>query len=219
MTAAIATSPSNNDSTTAGNSAIYGGNANSNRVALMFNVYENADNVQKIADMLLERGLCATFFVGGSWAAKNQNALLRVAAAGFEIGNHGYLHRDPAALSLKQNCDEISLAQRLIDDILSPLPDYKNSKLFAPPSGSLSKEMFSACAKLGYRVIMWTRDTIDWRDHDADVIYSRAIKDVRAGDLVLMHPTNETCEALPRILDYLNSVGLSAAKVSDTLAE
>lgn len=215
--AAAASLPDMKKATVVSNPAIYGGDADSGAVALMFNVYENADNAGRIADILLERGYGATFFVGGSWAAKNPNALLRLAAAGFEIGNHGYLHRDHATLSLKQNMDEISLTERLIDSVLGSLPGYVNCKLFAPPSGSMGDNMFSACSKLGYRVIMWTRDTVDWRDHDADVIFERAIKNLSAGDLVLMHPTDKTVEALPRILDYLAAVDLRAAPVSALL--
>lgn len=64
---------------------------------------------------------------------------------------------------------------------------------------------------------MWTRDTIDWRDHDADIIYQRAIRDIKAGDLILMHPTDQTVAALPRILDYIKSVKLSADVVSNVI--
>lgn len=201
------------------NNAIYGGDTESGKISLMFNVYENAANVEKIADILDEYGYKCTFFVGGSWVAKNPNTLLKIASKGFEIGNHGYLHRDHAKLTLKQNREEIVLTERLIDGVLADLPDYKNSKLFAPPSGSIGKVMFEACKELNYKVIMWTRDTIDWRDRDADIIYERAIRDVKAGDLILMHPTDQTVAALPRILDYVKSVGLGADTVSNVIKQ
>jgi len=196
------------------NNAIYEGNKSGEKVALMFNVYENAANVEKIADILDEYGFKATFFVGGSWVAKHPNTLLKIAAKGFEIGNHGYLHRDHAKLSLKQNKDEISLTERLVDETLSGLPDYKKCKLFAPPSGSIGDVMFDACKALNYRVIMWTRDTIDWRDHDENVIYERAVRNIKAGDLILMHPTDCTVQALPRILEYIKTANLRADIVS-----
>jgi len=196
------------------NNAIYEGNKSGEKVALMFNVYENAANVEKIADILDEYGFKATFLVGGSWVAKHPNTLLKIAAKGFEIGNHGYLHRDHAKLSLKQNKDEISLTERLVDETLSGLPDYKNCKLFAPPSGSIGDVMFDACKALNYRVIMWTRDTIDWRDHDENVIYERAVRNIKAGDLILMHPTDCTVQALPRILEYIKTANLRADIVS-----
>ncbi|MDE5601104.1 MAG: polysaccharide deacetylase family protein, partial [Clostridia bacterium] len=146
------------------------------------------------------------------------NTLLKLSSSGFEIGNHGYLHRDHAKLTHKQNIDEIALTERTIDSVLGALPDYANCKLFAPPSGSLGSAMFDACKELDYKVIMWTRDTIDWRDHDANVIYERAIRDIKAGDLILMHPTDCTVEALPRILQYIKSAGLSADTVSNVIA-
>lgn len=199
------------------NNAIYGGKTDGNEVALMFNVYENTQNALKIAETLDEYGFCATFFVGGTWVARNGDALLKLASSGFEIGNHGYMHRDHATLTLEQNLDEIRVCQRLIDATLSTLPNYKNCMLFAPPSGSLGNAMFQACEQSGYKVIMWTRDTIDWRDHDVSLIYERAIKNVKSGDLILMHPTDCTVEALPKILDYLKSRNLKADKVSNVI--
>lgn len=199
------------------NNAIYEGDKERGSVALMFNVYERTDIVRQIADTFDAYGFKTTFFVGGSWAAKNHNTLIRLASGGFEIGNHGYSHRDHAKLNVKQNTDEILVTERLIDEILRGIPDYKNSKLFAPPSGSMGKNMFDACANLDYRVIMWTRDTIDWRDHDADLIYNRAVKNIKSGDLILMHPTDCTLQALPRILDYIKSQELRADTVSNVI--
>lgn len=199
------------------NNAIYEGNQDSGSISLMFNVYENTSNVQDIARIFDEYGFKTTFFVGGVWAAKNQDVLLKLSADGFEIGNHGYMHRDHAKLNLKQNVDEIAVTQKIIDSALSALPEYKNCMLFAPPSGSIGNRMFEACDKLGYKVIMWTRDTIDWRDKDADLIYNRAIRDVKAGDLILMHPTDATVSALPRILEYVKSQNLKVDVVSNVI--
>lgn len=199
------------------NNAIYNGNKDSGKVALTFNVYERTDNVEKIADILSQYGVKATFFVGGSWCAKNGNTLLKLASAGFEIGNHGYSHRDHAKLNLSANMDEIRMAERMIDSNLSTLPGYTNSKLFAPPSGSMSNAMFEACDTLDYKVIMWSKDTIDWRDHDEELIYTRATKDLKSGDIILMHPTDATVSALPKILDYIISNGLYADTVSNVI--
>lgn len=201
----------------AANNAIYEGNGDNNSVALMFNVYENAAVTEKIAEIFEEYGFNATFFVGGSWAARYPNTLIKLAAAGFEIGNHGYLHRDHAKLGLHDNKNEIEITESVISDILRELPDYSPCKLFAPPSGSMGKYMFDACEELGYKVIMWTRDTIDWRDHDEELIYERAIKDISAGDLILMHPTECTLAALPKILDSVRQKGLVADTVSNVI--
>ncbi len=199
------------------NNAVYNGNADSGGVALTFNVYERADNVLKIAEILDEYDFKSTFFAGGSWAAKNGDTLLKIASRGNEIGNHGYSHLDHAKLSEKRNVEEIKIAEKVIDSALAQLPSYSNSKLFAPPSGSMSNAMFTACSTLGYTVIMWTRDTIDWRDHDANLIYERATKSLKSGDIILMHPTDATVAALPKILEYVKSQNLKADIVSNVI--
>lgn len=199
------------------NNAIYEGNKESGKVALTFNVYERTDNVLKIAEILNDYGAKATFFVGGCWVAKNADTLLKLSSNGFEIGNHGYSHRDHAELNVKSNADEIRVTERLIDNALSSLPDYKNSKLFAPPSGSMGENMFIVCKDMGYKVIMWTSDTIDWRDHDANLIFERATNNLKAGDIILMHPTDDTVTALPKILEYISAQGLTADIVSNVI--
>lgn len=199
------------------NNAVYNGKTDCGKIALTFNVYERADNVAKIAEILDEYGFKSTFFAGGCWAAKNGDTLLKLASSGHEIGNHGYSHLDHAKLSRKRNEEEIRITEKVIDSSLSALPDYANSKLFAPPSGSMSNAMFDACKELGYTVIMWTRDTIDWRDHNLDLIFERATKNLKAGDIILMHPTDATVAALPRILEYIKSQNLVADTVSNVI--
>lgn len=199
------------------NNAVYNGNTDGGCVALTFNVYERTDNVIKIAEILDEYNFKSTFFVGGCWAAKNGDTLLKLASCGHEIGNHGYSHLNHAKLNEKRNKEEIYITEKVIDSSLSSLPDYKNSKLFAPPSGSMSSAMFSACKELGYTVIMWTRDTIDWRDHNPNIIYERATKNIKSGDIILMHPTDATVTALPKILEYIKSQNLKADIVSNVI--
>ncbi len=199
-------------------SAIYSGSENSGSVALMFNVYQGTEQALKIANLLVEHGFCATFFVGGKWVERNGTAIMSLYNMGMEIGNHGYLHRDHKTISYEKNIDEIALCEKVVDAYLKSFDGYKNSKLFAPPSGSFGGKMFDACDTLGYKVIMWTRDTIDWRDQDPDVIFARAVKDIKAGDLVLMHPTDATLTALPRILEYIKEIGLKVGTVSSTLS-
>lgn len=201
--------------------AVYSGDPDGGKVSLMVNVYEGTEFVEQIAALLAERGWSTTFFVGGKWAEKNGDTLLKLAADGFELGNHGYLHRDHATLSADNNRAEILITERLLAATLSGLGEEAAAaampRLFAPPAGSMGSAMFEACDELGYTVVMWTRDTIDWRDHDAALITQRAVKDLAGGDLILMHPTAATVEALPAILDAIAAAGLAVAPVSETI--
>ena len=75
-----------------------------------------------------------------------------------------------------------------------------------------------AAESLGLKTVMWSRDTIDWRDKDEELCYTRATKDLAAGELILMHPMQHTLSALPRILQYYRDHGLSAITVGENLA-
>ncbi|MDD3947312.1 MAG: polysaccharide deacetylase family protein, partial [Clostridia bacterium] len=187
-----------------GNKAIYQGNPELPRVTLMFNVYWGTEYIVPILDILDNYGVKTTFFIGGSWAAKNNDLLKEINNRGHELGNHGYLHLDHGKLSETRNKEEIELTGKLLYKVTGVQPN-----LFAPPSGALGQNMFRACEKLDYTVIMWSRDTIDWRDKDSSLVYKRATNGIQNGDLVLMHPTPHTLAALPSILEFYKVKGLT----------
>jgi peptidoglycan/xylan/chitin deacetylase (PgdA/CDA1 family) len=180
----------------------------------MFNVYENTPIVLSIMQLLDERDLKATFFVGGCWADDNAETLNKLVQNGHEIANHGYFHKDHKKLSYEQNLQEI----RLTGSIVNALCGVQTT-LFAPPSGSFSDQTLVCANELGYKVIMWSKDTIDWRDKDVSIIVKRATNKVTNGDLILMHPKEHTLKALPTILDYFDSVGLKQVKVSQNISD
>ena len=183
-------------------------------VCLMFNVYENAENVEKIVSILGEYGASATFFIGGCWADDNIDCVRSIFSSGNEVASHGYFHRDHSALSYEENYQEIAPSVKLLNMICSA-----KVALFAPPSGAFNEHTVNACENMGLKVIMWSKDTIDWRDRDEELIYSRATNGLGGGDFILMHPTDATVNALPKILDYIRNSGLSACTVSHSLGE
>lgn len=191
--------------------AVYSGTSDSG-VALMFNVYSGAEYIPDILSTLAEKQVKATFFIGGCWAEKNEETLRSIYDAGHEIGSHGYLHRDHSKLDKRGNTEEMTVTHKLISDILGI-----SMTLFAPPSGAYNVVTLDVAETLGYKTVLWSRDTIDWRDHDTDLIVSRATEKTVGGDFILMHPTANTAEALPKIIDRLVGKNLSPGTVSDAL--
>lgn len=196
--------------TTAGKQPIYRGNADEKQVSLMINVYWGTEYVLPMAQILKENGANATFFIGGMWAAQNNEIVKSLYDMGFELGNHGFRHADHKSLSLEANMREIKATEEILLKVTGAQP----AKLFAPPSGSMGSDMYKACSQLDYDIIMWSRDTIDWRDKDSATVYKRAVKNMKNGDLILMHPTQHTLDALPDILAYCNQNGFSVVTVS-----
>lgn len=193
--------------------AIYQGNTESNNICLMINVYWGNEYIPKMLETLKENDVKTTFFIGGSWAEDYPEILKEIYDGGHEIANHAYSHPDLKEKSLEINKTEISKTTDIIKELLNV-----EMTLFAPPSGSYSETTLQVAKELGYTTIMWTRDTIDWRDQDRELIYSRAVKNAAGGDLILMHPTKETANALPDIIKTLKDQGFNLTTVSETIA-
>lgn len=191
---------------------IYNGDRDTNKVCLMINVYWGNEYLDGILSTLDEYNVKTTFFVGGTWANKYPELLLKIAEHGHEIANHGYFHKDQDKLDYDANYEEINMCHKIVKATIGV-----DMNLFAPPSGAFNNATLQASTALGYRTIMWSRDTIDWRDKDSDLIYSRATKKTVGGDLILAHPTEKTLNALPNILKYYAEHGLIATTVTDVL--
>lgn len=196
------------------NYAIYNGNRENNNVSLMFNVYEGTEIVRGIVDLLDNNQAKGTFFVGGCWADDNSETLKYIVEHGHELGNHGYFHKDHKLLDYAGNREEIYLTGVMAEALCGVKP-----KLFAPPSGSFSQTTLDACYDLGYTAIMWSKDTIDWRDKDLSLIVSRATKNAQNGDLILMHPKPHTLKALPDIINFYKNAGFNLVTVSENIQQ
>ena len=75
----------------------------------------------------------------------------------------------------------------------------------------------SAAEELGYKTIMWTVDTIDWKRPPSDIIINRVMKKVNNGTIILIHPTEPTAKALPELITQLKNKGYTVTTVSDIL--
>ncbi len=212
VVALLAVTFAGDKATRAGGEAPYYSGKSETKVSLMINVYWGTEYIDPMLEILGRYNVKTTFFIGGSWAAGNAETLKKIRDAGHEIGNHGYYHKEHSKLDEERNSREISMAHEVVKDVLET-----DMTLFAPPSGAFNDATLAAAEKLGYRTIMWTRDTIDWRDHDADLIYRRAVKNIKGGDLILMHPTDATVKALERMVITVFSNNLRIAPVSEVL--
>lgn len=191
---------------------IYAGNINKSNVCFMINVYQGEEHVKDILEILDVYKVKTTFFIGGSWAVKNIDLIKEIYTRGHELGNHGFYHKDQDHLNYENNHQEIKMCHEVVQKNLGI-----EMTLFAPPSGAYSSTTVDAASNLNYKTIMWSHDTIDWRDQDSDLIYKRATKDLSNGDLILLHPTKKTVEAMPNIISTAINNGFNPTTVSNCL--
>ena len=182
------------------------------KVALTCNVDWGEEELPKILDLLKERNVKITFFVSGKWAEKNPKLLRRMYIEGHEIGSHGYGHKLCSQIGAEQIREELEKTEQAIE----PLLDGEQLSLFAPPSGDYDEKTVELCREMGYKLTLWSADTIDWKEGStAQVITKRIMKKDLDGAIVLMHPKPETVKALPQILDGIEEKGLTPGRLYD----
>ncbi|MBQ8434113.1 MAG: polysaccharide deacetylase family protein [Clostridia bacterium] len=193
-------------------SPIYRGNGE-NCVSLMVNVYWGNEYLEEMLQILAKHNVKCTFFVGGSWVAKYPEMLKAIADGGHEIGNHGYFHKEHSKLTYLKNSDEILACNRVVFSQIGVTP-----VLFMPPSGDFGDNTLQAAKDCNMKMIMWSRDTIDWRDKNESIIFERCTKNIRSGELILMHPTLCTKNVLEKVITNLKSNGFSLVTVGQNIS-
>lgn len=191
----------------------YQGNVDTKTIAFACNIDWGNEHIPDMLDIFKENKINITYFPTGKWAEKNEKILMEISNNGHEVGNHGYSHIDYDKLDYEKNKEQIEKADNIINGILG-----KELKYFAPPSGAYNDNTIKAARDLGYEVILWSIDTIDWRqDSNKEVIIDRVVKKAHNSAIVLMHPTEETVKALPGIINYLYEKGYKIGTISDVI--
>lgn len=177
----------------------YKGTKDEKIVSFLCNVDWGNEYIPEMLEIFEENSVNITFSITGRWASENPDMVKEIYNHNHEIANHGYQHLDHDKLNYQENYDAISKANNILEDIIGHSPKY-----FGPPSGAFNEETVKAAKNLNYTVIMWSVDTIDWReDSTKEVIIDRVTNDINPSDIILMHPKEETVKALPEIIEYL----------------
>jgi len=191
---------------------VYHGDSKQKMVALTCNVDWGEEYLPGMLELFQAKKVKVTFFVTGRFADKSPDLVRKLAAAGHEIGNHGYEHFHPDQFSREENAAEVRKAEKALRGA-----NVKVSRLYAPPYGESGPAVLQGAADCGYKTILWSVDTVDWQKPDPETIVQRVVGKMQGGDIVLMHPTDSTLKALPTIIDRLQQNGYTLVTVSEML--
>ena len=190
--------------------------AKEKKIALTFDDGPHPRFTKEILDILKEYGIKATFFIIGINAENYPESLKLIVDSGCEIGNHTYSHHRTD----KMTSDELEQEIRKCEDVLYSMTGIK-PKLFRPPQGRVNGNLLKVSDKLGYSVILWSIDTLDWSHNPSDKICASVKNNLINGDIILMHDyisgKNTTCEALRRLIPELLSKGYEFVTVSELI--
>ena len=186
----------------------YGNNSGKPVIALTFDDGPNACYTPQVLDILYEQQVPATFFLVGEKLEANEPLVREVAAGGHEIGSHTFSHRDLTTLDRETIQKEIRRTGETLKEIL---PDYE-MKYVRPPYGRYTEEVREAA---GLPLMLWTIDSGDWENPDAETIVRTVVSQAEDGDIVVFHEDNEqTVKALETIITELKKRDFGFVTVS-----
>ncbi|GAB3794874.1 polysaccharide deacetylase family protein [Virgibacillus kimchii] len=193
---------------------IYRGNPEKDMVAFLINVSWGTEHIPDILNILKEHKVKATFFIDGKWAQSNSDYVRMIDEQGHLIGNHAYNHPDMARLSNQQAVEQLSQTNEIIKAITG-----KSPKWFAPPSGSFNEHIVQSAHHLDMQTVLWTVDTIDWKNPSVAVMVDRVRNKIHPGATILMHPTPSIAGGLEAIIELIKDAGYKIGTVDKLISE
>lgn len=193
-----------------------------------------------IVDYLRAHGVKATFFAGGQCLETHKERAEQLLADPlFEIGHHGWAHRDHRRLSPAKLNAELTLtlaayqrARKRLAGRACALPTPAEAaplshvpprmRLFRFPYGTCNAQALDAAAAAGLLSIQWDVVTGDpMRGRSAGAIARTVLARTRPGSIIIAHANGRgwnTAAALPLFIPKLRAQGYRFVTVSELLA-
>jgi peptidoglycan-N-acetylglucosamine deacetylase len=189
-------------------------------VALTFDDGPDPGSTPRFATVLADHGVRGTFFLLGSMVERAPWLAADLAAAGHEIGVHGFDHRYlPARLPSSARSD-LRRATDLIERVTGGRPRF-----FRPPYGVLSGPALLVARELGLTPVLWGAWGKEWTPGSTpESVYQTLARQLGGGVTVLLHDSDCTSPpgsaaaalgALPRLLAECADRGLQVGPLRE----
>lgn len=181
-------------------------------VALTFDDGPHEVYTAKLLDGLKARGVPATFFLMGENITGNEALVQRMKEEGHLIGNHSYRHIQLTKAGEDAVCQAVEQTEEMIADITGSRPEY-----LRPPYGDWNENL--EC-RMNLTTVFWTVDSMDWKLKNTARVVQRVEKDVKEGDIILMHDIFPTSvDAALQLVDNLQAKGYTFVTVDELLID
>lgn len=182
------------------------------RIALSFDDGPRAETTPKVLEILKKYNVHATFYMMGSHVVNNEELVKQIAEEGNELGNHSYSH----PLLTKKSAAEIYQEVHDTSEAIAKATGGLKPMSLRPPYGGFNK---TVADQAGIAIVNWSIDSYDWKYKDAAKTIERVKETAHNGGILLMHDIHEeSVEALPAIIEYLQSEGYELVTVSQLMA-
>ena len=154
----------------------------SKQIALTYDDGPNDPHTLKLLDVLAKHSVRATFFMIGRYVQQRPDIARAVAQAGNVVGNHTFTHPLLIFESASQTRQQLADCHQALQDAIG-----EHSNLFRPPFGGRRPATIRIARELGLQTVMWNVTGHDWNAPPAAVIEKKVARQMRGGDLVLLH--------------------------------
>lgn len=140
----------------------------------------------RVLEILARHGVKASFFCIGARAAQYPALCQQMVAAGHRVENHGQRH--PHLISLggpRRWWREVMEGQQTLQAITGQAPHY-----YRAVAGLRNVFLGPVLHRAGLRLASWTRRGFDTRECDAQIVLDRLLRQLQAGDVLLLHDGN-----------------------------
>lgn len=168
-------------------SQLYGANfqgvePGTKQLALTYDDGPNDPYTHQLLEVLAKHDAKATFFLIGRYVKQRPEIVREVVAAGHEVGNHTWNHPLLITHSAAETRRQLTETQKAIEDACGVTPT-----LFRPPFGGRRPGTFGVVRDLGLTPVMWNVTCYDWSAKSNESIERKARKQIRGGDVILLH--------------------------------
>jgi peptidoglycan/xylan/chitin deacetylase (PgdA/CDA1 family) len=164
--------------------------------ALTFDDGPHPASTPRLLEVLGRWGLPATFFVIGEQAQRYPELVREILAAGHEVGNHSWSHRDPWRLARRDMVREFRDTARLLVELTGHAP-----KWLRPPFGHFSLAQIAWCRRVGIRPVMWDTVANDYHPEAVATLSRQLLTRIHAGSVILLHDNAIAATQTPAMLE------------------
>ena len=185
------------------------------KVALSFDAAWGNEDTRNLLAILKKHNVKVTFFMTGEWMNKYPEDVKAILADGHDLGNHSENHKQMSKLSKEQCKEEIQVVHDKVKELTG-----LDMTVFRPPFGDYDDTVIEAANELGYHVIQWDVDSLDWKDYGCESIIHTVTnhKHLGNGSIILMHNgAKYTKDALEEMIVCLKEQGYEFVKVSELI--
>ena len=161
------------------------GQPNEKLVALTFDDGPSGRFTRRLLEGLDTLDVQATFFLCGYRIAQYPELTEKIFQEGHEIGFHGYSHKSMKTMGAQEIMEELQKTQAL-------LPEGCEQKFLRCPGGICSECTCDIAGKMGLSLAYWSVDPQDWNSRDSFAIANDVIRQVKDGDIILMHDMSDS---------------------------